>query len=158
MPVFALNIILMLAWVIVTADLSELNLIQGFVLGWAVLWLIKPVLGNTSGYFKKPLLLADLTLYFLYKLFVSSLRVAWDVVTPWETSNPGIVSLPLDVETEIQILLLSNLISLTPGSLSLDISEDRKTLFLHVMFLSDPDELIKSIKQGMEKRVLELTR
>lgn len=156
MPVFSLNIILMLAWVIVTADLSEVNLIQGFVIGWVVLGLTHPVLGHTA-YFKKPFQITVLLVYFISELFISSLRVAWDVLTPEQKSHPGIISLPLDVTTETQILLLSNFISLTPGTLSLDISPDRKTLYIHVMFLDDREELIRSIKAGIEKRIIEVT-
>lgn len=156
MQVFFLNIILMFAWAILTADFSESSLFQGFLIGWGVLWFSRPVLDNTN-YFKRPRQIVDLLLYFFYQLFSSSLRVVWEILTPDQKSHPGIISLPLEVETESQLLLLSNLISLTPGTLSLDITEDRKTLYMHVMFLDDPDEVIQSVKSGIERRVINIT-
>ena len=53
---------------------------------------------------------------------------------------------------------MANLISLTPGTLSLDLSEDRKLLYIHVMFLDDIEHTRRQIKQGLEKRVLEVMR
>ena len=56
--------------------------------------------------------------------------------------GPAIIIMPLDVKTDAGILLVANLISLTPGTLSLDVSEDRKNLKIHAMFADDPEELI----------------
>ena len=64
------------------------------------------------------------------------------------------IEMPLDVKTDAGILLVTNLISLTPGTLSLDISPDRKSLSVHVMFLDDPDALCKELKNGVEQRVI----
>jgi multicomponent Na+:H+ antiporter subunit E len=58
----------------------------------------------------------------------------------------------------MEILLVANLISLTPGTLSIDLSEDRSILYVHVMFLDDPARFRQSIKDGVERRVLEVMR
>jgi multicomponent Na+:H+ antiporter subunit E len=58
----------------------------------------------------------------------------------------------------MEILLVANLISLTPGTLSIDLSGDRQTLFVHVMYLDDPETFRQSVKEGIEKRILEVTR
>ena len=84
-----------------------------------------------------------------------SLRVVWDVITPRHLSSPGIIAVPLDVESDEEILLVSNLVSLTPGSLSLDVSDDRKTLYVHAMFVDDPVQARREIKRGIERRVKE---
>ncbi len=60
--------------------------------------------------------------------------------------------------SDVEITLLANLVTLTPGTLSLDVSEDRSTLFVHAMFVDDPDVLRREIKHGFERRVLELLR
>jgi multicomponent Na+:H+ antiporter subunit E len=96
--------------------------------------------------------------YFLVELLLSNLRVFWDVVTPGHISRPGIVGVPLSAESDMEILLVANLISLTPGTLSIDLSEDRRTLYVHVMFLDDPERFRQSIKDGAGARVLEVTR
>jgi multicomponent Na+:H+ antiporter subunit E len=96
--------------------------------------------------------------YFIKELFVSNFRVMWDVITPRHISRPGIIGVPLDAETGLEIMLVANLISLTPGTLSVDISDDKKNLYVHVMFLEDVEQTIRSIKDGLERRVLEVTR
>jgi multicomponent Na+:H+ antiporter subunit E len=58
----------------------------------------------------------------------------------------------------LEILLVANMISLTPGTLSIDLSEDRRILYVHVMYLDDPDRFRESVKEGLERRLLEVTR
>ena len=82
----------------------------------------------------------------------------WDVITPQHISRPGIIGLPLDARTDAEIMLVANLISLTPGTLSLDLSDDKRVLYVHVMFLDDIDATRQQIKRGLEKRVLGVMR
>lgn len=96
--------------------------------------------------------------FFLWELVVASLRVGYDIVTPDHHMRPGIVGVPLDARTDLEITLLANLITLTPGTLSLDVSDDRQTLYIHVAYLTDRDELEREIKQRFERRLLELLR
>ncbi|MDJ0523018.1 MAG: Na+/H+ antiporter subunit E [Planctomycetota bacterium] len=91
--------------------------------------------------------------FMLYEILVSSLRVAWEVVTPHATSRPGIIRVPIDCTSPAQIALLAHLVTLTPGTVSLDVTSDRRALYVHVMFLDDREEEIRSIKDGLEKRV-----
>lgn len=156
MSAFSVNIILMFFWVILTADFTAINFLIGFIAGWVVLWLIQILYGRTN-YFVKQYDIIVLFILFNYQLFASSLQVVWDVLTPEDKSKPGILAIPLDVKTDTQILILSSFISLTPGTLTLDISEDQKTLYVHCMFLTDPQEMIKAIKDGIESRIIRLT-
>ena len=94
---------------------------------------------------------------FVYELFVSSFRVAWDVVTPRHRARPGILAVPLDARAPGEITLLANFISLTPGSLSLDVSADRSVLFVHMMFIDDPETERAAIR-ALEQRVLKIWR
>jgi multicomponent Na+:H+ antiporter subunit E len=72
--------------------------------------------------------------------------------------RPGILAIPLELESDVQIMVLASLITLTPGTLCLDISEDRRTIYVHVMYLHDPDRVRQTIKDGFEKRVREVFR
>ena len=87
---------------------------------------------------------------------VSSLRVAYDVLTPTLHMRPAIVAIPLDAETDLQITILANFITLTPGTLSLDVSPDRKTLYVHAMYVDDVDAFRREIKEELERRVIEV--
>lgn len=154
MNTFGLNIILALAWVAFTGSVSLIGLVTGFAIGYAALWLIQPLIG-TSSYFSRVWAWIKLVILFHYELVVSSIAVALDVLTPRHRSRPAIIEVPLDVKTDTGILLVTNLISLTPGTLSLDVSEDRKTLLVHAMFADDPETLRKSLKDGMERWVID---
>ena len=79
--------------------------------------------------------------YFIWELVLANLRVAFDVVTPKHYMHPGILAIPLDAETEMEITVLANLISLTPGTLSLDIATDRKVLYIHDMYLTEIEQI-----------------
>jgi len=156
MKLLTLNLQLMLFWLLLTTQFNLLNLLTGFGLGWLVLFLIQPLYGKTT-YFRKPYDILCLISIFIYELFTASLEVLWDIVTPEDKSQPGILAIPLDVHTETQILLLSSFLSLTPGSLTIDLSQDRKTLYIHHMFIGDEGKMIQMIKNGIERRVLKVT-
>ena len=156
MNLFVLNLVLALVWAVLVAELSVTSFLIGYVLGYGALWLAQPALGGPNAYFLRVWRIVRLSGYFIYELFLSSLRVAWDVATPGTDSVPDIIEMPLDVESDLEIMLLANLISLTPGTLSLDVSEDRKTLYIHAMFAAEPRALVAELKAGMERMVLEV--
>ena len=96
--------------------------------------------------------------FIMRELFLSTLRVAWEVMTPSKKRRQGIIAVPLAVQTDLEISLLANLITFTPGTLSLDVSSDRSVLYVHTMFLDDPETLRREIKEGFERRVIDLVR
>lgn len=94
--------------------------------------------------------------YFFSELIKANLEVAYEVMTPHYRMTPGIVKVPLDLKSDQGITLLANLITLTPGTLSLDVSDDKKVLYVHSMYITDKEKFIKGIKNGFEKRILEI--
>lgn len=157
MKLFALNMFLAAAWATITGMFSLSGLLAGFAIGYLVMWVTRHLYADTR-YFQRVWKAIALFVFFIAELVRSSLRVAHDVLTPSIHARPGIVAVPLDASTNAEITLLSGLISLTPGSLCLDVSADRKTLYVHVMFLEDPDKARHEIKNGMERRLLEVMR
>jgi multicomponent Na+:H+ antiporter subunit E len=151
------NILLAVIWAAVIADTSFGSLIFGYVLGFLVLWLMQPILGPT-GYFKKYGLVFKLFTYLGKELVRSNLRVAYDVITPTIYMRPGIVAVPLEARTDMEIALMANMITLTPGTMSLGVSQDRKYLYVHSMFIDDPETLKREIKEGIERPLLEVMR
>ena len=99
-----------------------------------------------------------LALFFVRELILANLRVAYDVVTPRHRMRPGIIAVPLDARTDVEITVLSNLITLTPGSLSIDVSADRRFLYVHMMYIDDAEAARRQIKEGFERRVLRVLR
>ena len=100
----------------------------------------------------------SLLLLFLRELIVSALKVAWLVVQPRLNIRPAIIAYPLTVTTDLQIALLANMITLTPGTLSVDVSADRKTLYVHAIDMESKEDLIGSIAAGFERKILEVLR
>lgn len=154
---FAGNLTLALVWVAMSGQLDVANLLLGFTFGYVVLFLLQRVVGR-SPYFRKSVLLIRFTGFYLVELIRANVRVAVDVVTPTSRAQPGIVAVPLDARTDVEITLLSNLITMTPGSLSIDVSDDRSVIYVHSMFIDDPEAFRRGIKDELERRVLELLR
>lgn len=154
---FLANIMLTFLWVAITGDFEFLNFAFGFGLSFIILYVIT-VKGDDTMYFKIIPKIISFMLFFIYELLKANLQVAFDVVTPKFYMTPGIVRVPLEAETDLEITLLANLITLTPGTLSLDVSDDRKVLYVHAMYVTDKQEFIQDIKNGFERRLLEILR
>ena len=151
------NLLLGLAGVLVSGDFTGVNLVIGLIFGYITLVLIEPQLDSLKGYPARVPRLVGFIGFFLKELIQANLRVAFDILTPPWHMKPGVIALPLSARTEMEITMVANLISLTPGTLSLDVSDDRKVLYIHAMFLDDEEELRRNLKE-MEHRALELFR
>lgn len=149
-----LNLLIAVVWVVATESVGVWELALALGVGFAAVSLGQLALGSTR-YARSVLAWIRLVVMFHYELVVSSIDVAVDILTPRHRARPAIIDMPLDAKTDLGILLVSNLISLTPGTLSLDVSDDRRTLRVHAMFADDPDALCASLKNGMERWVID---
>jgi multicomponent Na+:H+ antiporter subunit E len=151
------NILLALAWAALRGEFSLANLLIGHALGYLVLlMLVKGGVLEGSRYVGKARRAVALGGFFLWELLRANLRMALDLVTPRFHMTPGILAIPLDATRDSEILLLAMLINLTPGSVALDVSADRRIMFVHVMYMSSPEAARAEIKEGFERRILEL--
>jgi multicomponent Na+:H+ antiporter subunit E len=98
----------------------------------------------------------ELAVFFAWQLLIANLKVAADVLRPHTSIQPAVVAIPLDITSNGEILLLSMLINITPGSVTLDLSEDRRTLYVHVMHMTSAQAARREIKDGFEHRVKRL--
>lgn len=151
------NILLAIAWMLLVGEMNVESFIGGMVVGYVILWVSRSALGETK-YFRKIPIAIMFVLYFIKELILANLKVAYDIITPTDYMEPGIIAVPLDVETDLEITLLANLVTLTPGTLSLDVSSDRKTLYVHALYVKDAESFREEIKSGFEKRLLEVLR
>ena len=97
-------------------------------------------------------------LFYIVEVIIANMRIAWDIITPRHLMKPGVLAIPLDVETDNEILALNNLITMTPGTLSLDVSTDKRVIYVHAMYIDDAEKIRKEIKSGLEKRIMEVSR
>ncbi|MBZ9651573.1 Na+/H+ antiporter subunit E [Psychroflexus montanilacus] len=156
---FLSNILLTLIWVFLTGGYEFNNFLFGFILSFIILWILSGSKDKSSTkYFKIIPRIISFILFFIWELTKANIQVAYEVVTPKFSMKPGIVALPLDAKSDLEITLLANLITLTPGTLALDVSTDRSVLYVHAMYVMDKKEFIADIKQGFERRLLEILR
>ena len=154
MNTFLLNIMLSLAWAALLGEFSTTNMVGGFVLGAFTLWVMQYIISGTN-YFIKVRQIITLIAVFVWALIQSNLRVAISVLSPLDKMRPGIIALPLDIKSDGEITMLANMITLTPGTLSLDVSSDKQTLYVHGMHVHDLEAFKQDIKDSFERRVRE---
>ena len=152
-----MNLLLTFIWVALTGTFSLVNFLFGFFLGYFLLWMLSRESGNTQYFSRVPKIIGFIS-FFLYEVVKANWEVAYDVITPKYFMKPGIVKYPLTAKTDMEITMLSSIISLTPGTLILDVSDDKTVLYIHVMYLKNKDLFIKSIQEGFEKKLLEILR
>jgi multicomponent Na+:H+ antiporter subunit E len=149
--------LLALAWAALQAEFSLATLVTGYLLGYFILLaLVQGGVLAASPYIGRVHRVAGLAAFFLWELVRANFRLALDVATPRYHMKPGIVAVPLDVSRDSEILLLAMLINLTPGSVALDVSPDRRVMYVHVMYMATPEAARDEIKNGFERRVLEV--
>jgi len=151
-----LNLFLGMIWVSLTGEFTRWNFIIGLALGFVIMLIFRETFSQSGSYFRKFWQFVYFVLFFIWELILANLRVAWEVLTPDLHMHPAIIGIPLDLKSELEITILANLITLTPGTLSLDVSDDNKTLYVHAMYVDDPDAFRRSIKEGFEQRVKDL--
>lgn len=152
---FLRNVLLALAWVALTGQFTPTNFIAGFVMAYLIMGLTRQIM-RSSNYFTKVRAVLGFILFFIWALIVASLRVVYRALSPRLNLQPAVVAVPLDVKTDAEIMLLANLITLTPGTLSLDVSSDRRTMYVHAFNVRDVDQFRHEIKDGFERRLLKV--
>lgn len=152
------HILLTLIWAGLLGSIDHATLFSGFLVSYGVLYVIYHKRPAHRSYFTKPPKVIAFVFYYLKELIKSNLIVAVDILTPRHRMKPGVVAVPIKAKTDLEITLLANLITMTPGTLSLDVSEDRSTLFIHAMYIHDPDAVRADITDNLERRVLEILR
>ena len=147
------SILLALAWAALQGEITLVNLVVGYGLGYIIIALLAKGGVMPSTLASRTAHAIELMGFFVWELVLANVRVAADVLRPRTGIRPAVVAIPLDVTTDGEILLLSMLINITPGSVTIDLSDDRRTLYVHVMHMSSPEASRREIKEGFERRV-----
>lgn len=157
MSVFWGNIFLPFAWMALTGRFTLADYVLGFLISSFALWVTRPP-GEVVFlvYLRRLRRWISFFFFFLEELVVASLRVALEIVTPRHQMRPAVIAVPLDLRTDAEITLLANLIALTPGTLSLDLSPEGDILYIHAMYVDDIEAFRRTIKERFERRVKEV--
>lgn len=154
---FSLNIILALTWTALQGQLNMANFVIGFVVGAGLIYMFQSMFFDPI-YFRKSAITIKLLLIFLRELVKSNMAVLKVVLSPRIRVRSGVIAVPTELTDELALTSLANMITLTPGTLTLDISPDRRYLFVHTLNLDDPEVIRQDIRQGFERYLRELSR
>lgn len=94
---------------------------------------------------KRTYYIFEFIVFYLFKLVQSNLFIAYDILTPKMKISPDFIEMPLTIKSDLGLLLFSNLVSMTPGSLSIDINMDRSILEVHVLYNHDKEKVLSEI-------------
>jgi multicomponent Na+:H+ antiporter subunit E len=153
--VFLWNLLLALLWGAGTGSFTSLNLLLGFLIGLGALFIARAP-GDETTYFRRIYLGANLVVFYLWDLVRANLRLAKEVLRPLPRLRPAVVAVPLELRGEDATTFLASLISLTPGSLTLDLRDEPPTLFVHGLFVDSPAAFRAGIKHDLERRIIEV--
>ena len=150
-----LTLVLAFGWAAATGGFSLPNLLFGAVVGGLCLYLIRAHVSSPTLLPRARRILA-LALLFAKELFLSAFRVARLVLRPNLRAHlhPAIIAFPLTATSDAEITLLANLITLTPGTLSVDVTDDRRFLMIHAIDVTDREAFIRDIAAGFESKVM----
>ncbi len=152
-----LNLIIALVWMLLHSTIDASTFIIGYLLGLLFIFGLRGFF-NQPFYLKKVWAIWKLFVLFLKELILSNITVIKHVLKPKLNIRPGIFALETELKSSGEITLLASLITLTPGTLTLEVSPDQKTLYIHAMDIEDAEELVQSIKDSFEKAIMEVTR
>ncbi|QSZ56169.1 Na+/H+ antiporter subunit E [Rhizobium sp. ZX09] len=155
MSLYVVQLLFVAVWLAVTGSLTLANIIFALIVSTLALWLIRHQLPVGRNHWLRLGRVLSLVLLFFKELALSAWKVAVMVTRPKLDVQPGIFAYPLTVTTDFEITLLANLITLTPGTLSVDVSPDRKVLYVHAIDCSDIETAKNDIKNGFEKKIME---
>ena len=154
---FLMNLLLAFTWVALTGVLYYSNFLFGYAIGFFLLWLMNRN-ERDQRYFNRVPKIIGFILYFHYEMVKANIQVAYDVITPKFFMKPGIVQYPMEANSDFEINMLSTMIALTPGTRVIDVSEDRKVLYIHAMYMKSREQFIEQIRERVERRLLEIIR
>lgn len=151
------NIFISLMWMFLSEDYSFQTFLFGYIVGALLLFMLNRFFQGR--FYLYPIYKAIvLILIFIRELILSNISIVKLVYSRKPDFEPGIFEMPIEVTKSWEITLLANLITLTPGTLTVAISDDQTKFFIHAMDIEDKEEAIFEIKNTFEKAIMEVTR
>ena len=143
---FLLNLFLAIVYLALTGQSSFIDFAIGFLVGYGVLLVYERSRGNVT-YAGKVLKLSKFLCYFMYILVKANLQIAYEIITPGMSQTPRIIRYPVAHLSEVELTTLANCITLTPGTLVVDVSDDNKWLYIHCMYARNEQDAIAELDE-----------
>lgn len=152
-----INLTIALLWMFLQNSWNPVSFFIGYIIGLIMLFVFRRFF-TTRFYLKNVIAIIKLFIIFMKELVLANYSVLKVILSPKLDMKPGIFALPIKVEKDWEIATLASLITLTPGTLVVDVSEDNKILYIHAMDIPDVEEVVQDIKSTFEEAILEVSR
>ena len=154
---FAWNLALAVVWMLLTGEFSGRSFVVGLAAGYLCLWALRHPLPAFEGYVRQLHEIAGFIGYVAKMAFTSSFSIARDVVTGGRDVQPGVIAVPLELETGLEVALMASAVTVPPATLTVDVSDDREVMYVHAVYLHDEEALLAELAE-VEQRILRLVR
>ena len=152
-----IHLLLTFTWMLFAGNFSFSGFFAGYVLGLGILLLLRRFFPEGL-YIRKVWAAIKLLALFFKELTLSNLAVSKAILSPRLAIRPGIVEIETDLRSDWEITLLSFLITLTPGTVTLEVTPEQDRIYVHALDIEDADALRAQIKQSFERAIMEVTR
>ena len=150
------SILIFVVWLMLNNSLSPGHILLGIVLGILIPYLSAP-LRIPQPSIAKPLKLFPYVLMVLKDIIVANIQVALLVLGPTKNIKPGFIAVPLDIKDDLPLTVLASTVTMTPGTVSAEVSQENEYLYVHVLHLpEDEQEIISYIKTHYEAKIKEI--
>ncbi|HEV7733022.1 MAG TPA: Na+/H+ antiporter subunit E [Candidatus Binatia bacterium] len=151
-PVYAA--VLAVAWLVLQGRVTAGDFVVGYAVATIVVWLCRDFWSERVTV-RQPLVMLRLAATFLRELLRANLQVAWILLQPRLRIQPAFIVIPLELRDDLAITALASMITLTPGTLTVDVAPDRSALWVHCLSATDADAVRAQIKQQFEQPLVE---
>lgn len=149
------SLALLVMWLMLNGTVAIAHVLLGAFLGWAIPWLIR-ALWTRPVHLSHGMLALRLFFIVLYDIVRANITVAVLVLGPVSRLRPAFLQIPLDVKDPFAISALASIITLTPGTVSCAVSDDRRTLLVHALDVEDTEGAIAEMKTRYEAPLKEI--
>jgi multicomponent Na+:H+ antiporter subunit E len=158
MKPFAMNLLIAVLWLLLSQEPGPIDFLFGFAVGFGLLTLFRPVLRSES-YIRRSLAFVRFMAVFLREFVIANMKVAYAVLfRSRESLHPNFVTYDTSKLRPNEILILSYCITLTPGTTTVDITDDFQMLVFHALDADDPNQIRASIDRRLKTAIVRFTR
>jgi multicomponent K+:H+ antiporter subunit E len=149
------SVLVFITWLVQSDPRTPGPWIMGLVLAWALPYLTRRLWTERIRVRSLPRIVVYIGIV-IWDVFKSNMRVTWLILTQSQKLHPVLVKVPLTIRDTYGIATLAATISYTPGTVAVDVSEDRSHLLVHVFHTHDPRGVVHELKERYERRLLEI--
>jgi multicomponent Na+:H+ antiporter subunit E len=157
----SLRVPVLLVWFVVLweslwGNFTVANLLSGVAVSIGLVLLVRLPGASLRSYGAgrvRPIRTLWFLVFFVVKVVQANVSLAWEVVTPRNTIEPGILGIPIRDCSDALVTLIANAFTLTPGSLTIEVLEDPTVIYVHVLHLNDPEKVRRDLLHLAEMAV-----